>query len=194
MKCNCPPAVLQYAVAICVLYLLLRDIRPMRLWMQVTGRNSVREHFMPKVSNKNLKGIVAVDENNNMVQLTKADFESVINTKFNEVRSTIESTRTALERKISTAQTTANKGVADAKAAKDEANKKQPKGNYIADGQFVALARDGDKGCHGRGCRAIVGFKQKGRSVGDEEGGWRELDGQFGHGRSSRMKIWKATQ
>lgn len=146
MRCNCPPAVLQYAVALCVLYLLLRDIRPMRLWMQITGRNSVREHFMPKVSNKNLKGIVAVDENNNMVQLTKADFESVINNKFNEVRSTIESTRTALEAKISTAQTTANSGVSKADAAQRTANGKQNAGNYLVRGSHYKIRGYCDKG------------------------------------------------
>ena len=131
MQCNCPPAVLQYTVALCVLYLLLRDIRPMRLWMQVTGRNSAREHFLPKVSNQTLKGIVAVDANNNMVQIPKADFERVIDDKFRGVTRTIESTKKALETTIALVEVTAKDGVARAKAAQTTANGKQDAGHYI---------------------------------------------------------------
>mgnify|MGYP001159903153 CR=1 FL=1 len=64
----------------------------------------------------------------------------------------------------------------------------------IGDGQFVAFARDGDRGCGGRGCRAVTGFKQVGRDHGSEEPGWRDGDHHFSHGESTRMRIWKNTK
>ena len=67
----------------------------------------------------------------------------------------------------------------------------QAAGNYIANGNFVALARNGDNGCDGKGCRAVTGFKQKGRSHGDEDTGWKEADAIFNHGKNSTMRIWK---
>ena len=67
----------------------------------------------------------------------------------------------------------------------------QAAGNYIASGNFVALARNGDNGCDGKGCRAVTGFKQKGRSHGQEDAGWKEADASFNHGKNSTMRIWK---
>jgi len=64
----------------------------------------------------------------------------------------------------------------------------------ISDGQYVALARDGDNGCGGRGCRAVTGFKQKHKNHGHEEQGWKEGDIHFDHGRGTRMRIWRNTQ
>ena len=144
---------------------------------------------MPQVSNKDLKGIVAVDENNNMVQITKANFERVFNNKFDEVNRIMEKNKGDLVTTIALVDVTAKDGVARAKAAQRTADGKQNAGNYIHHGDRISINNRSDSGGCGGGCKAIQGFKLAHKSQTDWPSGWNVADVKIGHATGAFMRI-----
>tara|TARA_B100000787_G_scaffold148034_1_gene119340 strand:+ start:12502 stop:13086 length:585 start_codon:yes stop_codon:yes gene_type:complete len=62
----------------------------------------------------------------------------------------------------------------------------------VRNGDIIALGRNGDNGCGGRGCRGVVGLKQRDKAQGSEEAKWVRADFEFDHvNGGSTIKIWR---